>query len=107
MRLPRFRIRTLMIAVALVALLVWGAMMGIRSYVYYRLASYYETQERLSRYIFERDRENPAEARSVGVVWGSRIADFYAPLAQKYRRAMWRPWESVAPDPPAPVFGSP
>ncbi len=28
MRLPRFRVRTLMIAVGVVALLIWGAMMA-------------------------------------------------------------------------------
>ena len=46
MRLPRFRARTLMIAVGVVALLIWGAMMGTRSYVYYRLARAYGTYER-------------------------------------------------------------
>ena len=108
MRLPRFRVRTLMIAVGVVALLLWGGMIGIRSYVYYRLASWYDTQERVSRYIFERDRGNPAEARSVGVVYGPQIADFYAPLARKYRRAMWHSWIPVAPDPPrAPVWWAP
>ena len=32
MRLPRFRVRTLMIAVGVVALLIWGAMMASQSY---------------------------------------------------------------------------
>ena len=102
--LPRFRIRTLMIAVAVVALLIWGALMGTRSYVYYRFARTYGTYERQWREMAVRDRGNP---RSVAARWGRQIAEFYAPLARKYRRASWRPWMPVAPDPPAPVFGSP
>jgi hypothetical protein len=30
----RFRVRTMMAAVGVVALLIWGAMMGLRSYDY-------------------------------------------------------------------------
>src|SRR4051812_24297634 len=104
MRLPHFRVRTLMLAVGVMALLLWGAMMGTRSYVYYRLARDYGNYERSWRYIAARDRGNPLHARSVGVVWGPQIADYYAPLARKYRRAMWRPWLPVAPDPPSPMF---
>lgn len=104
MRPPRFRVRTLMIAVAAVALFGWGAMMAGRSYVYYRLATTYGTQERQWRYMAKRDRNKPG---SIAAKWGVQSADFYAPLARKYRRAMWQPWRSVAPDPPAPMFGSP
>lgn len=107
MHLPRFRVRTLMLVVALVALLIWGAMMGTRSYVYYRLASYYGQQERLWRKMAIRDRRIPARSRSVAALWGLQTADFYAPLARKYRQAMRHPWRPVAPDPPAPVFGLP
>ena len=102
MRLPRFRVRTLMIAVGVVALLVWGAIMGTRSYVYYRFARTYGTYERQWREMAVRDRGKP---RSIAAKWGPQIAEYYAPLARKYRRAMWRPWMPVAPDPPAPVFG--
>jgi hypothetical protein len=105
MRLPRFRVRTLMLAVGVVALLIWGAMLGTRSYVYYRLATTYGTYERQWREMHVRDRGILTRARSIAVKWGPQIAEFYAPLAQKYRRAMWRPWMPVAPDPPAPVFG--
>ncbi len=42
--------------------------------------------------------------REVGAVYGPQIAEYYAPLAEKYRRAMWRPWMPVAPDPHAPGF---
>jgi hypothetical protein len=104
MRLPRFRVRTLMLAVGVVALLVWGAMMGTRSYDYYRLARFYSSQERGWREGAARARGNPSEARTVEAVYGKQNADYYAPLAEKYRRAMWRPWMPVAPDPHAPGY---
>lgn len=93
-----------MIAVGVVALLFWGAMMGTRSYVYYRLARTYGAYERQWGEMAVRDR-GLKRTRSVAVKWGPRIAEHYAPLARKYRRAMWHPWMPVAPDPPAPVFG--
>ena len=102
MRLLRFRVRTLMIAVGVVALLLWGATTGTRSYVYYGLATDYGRYERQWREMAARDRGVP---RSVAAKWGPQIAEYYAPLARKYRRAMWHPWEPVSPDPPAPVFG--
>ena len=107
MRMRCFRVRTLMLAVGVAALLIWGAMIGTRAYVYDKLATYYGDQERGWREIAARDRVIPSRARTVGVVYGPKVAEYYAPLALKYRRAMWRPWIAVAPDPPAPVFGSP
>jgi hypothetical protein len=104
MRLPRFRVRTLMLAVGVVALLLWGAMMGTRSYVYYRRARFYSFEERGWRESAARARGNPSRARTVGAVYGPQIAEYYAPLAEKYRRATWRPWMPVAPDPHAPGF---
>lgn len=104
MRLPRFRVRTLMAIVGVVALLLWGSMMGVRSYNYYRLATTYAAYERGWRELAARGRIDPTRSRSVGTVYGEPIADYYAPLARKYRQAVWRPWTPVAPDPPAPVF---
>lgn len=96
MRLPSFRVRTLMIAVSVVALLVWGAMMGWRSYNYYTLARGYGAQEYGWRSIAGRDR------------WDAKFAtectEYFAQLTRKYRRAMWRPWLPVAPDPHAPGY---
>jgi hypothetical protein len=96
MRLPRFRVRTLMLAVGVVALLVWGAMMGTRSYDYYRRARLFGAEERGWR-------ESTARGRWPVEV-GSQCADYYAQLSRKYRRAMWRPWMPVAPDPHAPGY---
>jgi hypothetical protein len=96
MRMPRFRVRTLMLAVGLVAVLVWAAMMGSRSYDYYRRARFCSFAERGWR-------ESTARGRWRREI-GSECADYYAQLASKYRRAMWRPWMPVAPDPHAPGF---
>jgi hypothetical protein len=85
-----------MMAVGVVALVVWGAMMGTRSYDYYRRAREYGTYERGWRQTAARDRE--------WAEFGSRCAEYYAQLAGKYRRAMWCPWMPVAPDPHAPGF---
>jgi hypothetical protein len=96
MRLLRFRVRTLMIAVSVVALVVWGAMMGTQSYDYYRRASEYGAHERGWRDIAARKRQREE--------FSSQCADYYEQLARKYRRAMWRPWMPVAPDPHAPGY---
>jgi hypothetical protein len=94
MRVPRFRVRTLMAAVGLMAALFWAAMMGLRSYVYYRLASNYSLEERVWRESTARGDWRPEV--------GSECADYFAQLAGKYRGAMWRPWQPVASDPLAP-----
>jgi hypothetical protein len=96
MKPPRFRLRMLMLAVAVVALLVWSAMMGLRSYEYFRRAREYGTQERGWR---ESAARNPGMAE-----FGSQCAEYFAELSRKYRRAMWRPWSPVPPDPHAPGY---
>ncbi len=88
---PHFRIRTLTAVVGVVALLIWGAMMGPRSYDYYRRARAYETKERGWR-------ESTARSCWRAEV-GSRCAEYYAELTRKYSRAIWRLWLSVAPNP--------
>jgi hypothetical protein len=103
----RLRVRTLLRVVALVALVLGGGQMAWRAYVYGRLAREYAFMERNWRQMAVRDRADPARSRSVSAVYGLDIADYYAPLAAKYRRARWRPWARVAPDPPAPVYGKP
>jgi hypothetical protein len=97
MPVARFRVRTLMAAVGVVALLVWGAMMGSRSYDYYRRSREYGAQERGWRELATRGPHPWKQFRS-------ECAEYFAQLTAKYRRAMWRPWLPVAPDPPAPGF---
>ena len=96
--MPRFRVRTLMVAVGLVALLLWGAMMGMRSYVYYKRASDFGAQERGWREIAAR--ADPPEWRQ----FHADCVRYFAALSAKYRRAMWYPWLPVAPDPHAPGY---
>ncbi len=96
MRLPHFRVRTLMVVVGVAALLIWGAMMGSQSYDYLRRASEYGTQERGWR-------ESVADGR-LPREFSSQCVAYFAQMARKYRRAMWRPWMPVAPDPHAPGY---
>jgi hypothetical protein len=98
MRLPHFRVRTLMIAVLVVALLLWGSMMGARSYDYYRLAREYGGRESGWREIADRP-DQPG-----GPEFRLRCVEYFAQLTRKYRRAMWRPWMPVAPDTHAPGY---
>lgn len=95
MRTMRFRLRTLMAAVGVVAFLIWGTM-GLRSYDYYRRASFYAFQEYGWRET-SISGQFPADARS-------ERAEYYAQLTRKYRRAMRCPWMPVAPDPHAPGY---
>lgn len=132
MRLPRFRVRTLMLAVAVVALLVAGISAGLRLH---RLSGYYRAKAvdaGLRGYIesapgaqwewmvreYEKDRkifENsklPVELREEherglieARVYRDRyrnVAKHYERLRLKYERAARRPWLPIEPDPPAP-----
>ena len=94
MRPLRFRLRTLMAAVAASALLMWGVMMATRSYGYYQLATDCSVQESGWRSTAARNR---SWAKS-----GPKIADWYAQLAHNYRHAMWHPWIPAPPEPPLP-----
>jgi hypothetical protein len=96
MRTMRFRVRTLMEAVGVVALFIWGPLMGLRSYDYYRRATFYASQEHAWRESAARDRLRAHAC--------SECAEYFAQLTRKYRRAMWRPWMPVAPDPHAPGY---
>jgi hypothetical protein len=99
MRLPHLRVRTYMLLVGVVALLVWGTMIGMRWYEYYRRARIYSFQERHWRENAQRDLRL-ANKRTIAARWGLQTANYYARLVQKYRRAMWRPWISVEFEPP-------
>ncbi len=84
MRLPRLRVRTYMLLVGVVALLVWGTMIGVRWYTYYRFARIYSFQERSWRENAQRDLSQ-GNTRTVEVRWGLQTADYYAGLVRKYR----------------------
>ncbi len=94
MRMARFRVRTLMMAVALAALLVWAAMMVPRSLDYRRRSAEYGKQGRAwARFADEGDFPRK---------FCLECAAYFEVLEAKYRRSAWRPWEAVAPDHDAP-----
>jgi hypothetical protein len=93
--MPRYRVRTLMAAVGVVAIVIWGAMMGFRSYDYYRLARQYSANEYGWGQI-------AARRQGKDKTFAAECSEYFARLTAKYRRAMWRPWLPVAPDPFAP-----
>jgi hypothetical protein len=80
------RTRTLLIAVALAAVLLMGA----RAYVYYRLATIYGTYEIWLH-------EGARTPQSFEAVGGPEAIKYCETLAREYRRAMWCPWLSVTP----------
>ena len=98
MRQPRLRVRTYMMLVGVVALLVWTAMTGLRWYDYSRR----EDLQHAERHYRERSQRDLAQGntRTIEARWGLQIADHYASLVRKYRRATRRPWISVEYEPP-------
>jgi hypothetical protein len=94
MRLPSFRVRTLMVMVVVASLLISGLMMGSRSYDYYGRARKYAQQA-------SGWRENAAREKW-DAKFSSECIEYFDGLTRKYRRAMWRPWLTVEPDPWAP-----
>ena len=105
MKLPNYRVRTLMMAVVMVALLMWGTRLGWRAFQYDQTFRYCSQQERGWRSIAGR---RQAELAIVGKAdpamakFAAECAEYYAGLTQKYDQARWRPWMKVPPDPPAP-----
>jgi hypothetical protein len=91
MRLPRLKVRTLMIVVALVALLIGATVESRRLYA---LSWHY--------YLKSLDAEaNEYRASNNQLLPSYKTrSDHYARLIRKYRHAASHPWESVPPDPP-------
>ena len=85
-----------MIIVLAVALLIWGTTMASRSYAYYRRSREFGPQERGWRQIAARGGPDAKFA--------SECTECFVQLTTKYRRATWRPWLPVVPDPHAPGF---
>ena len=110
LRRPRFRLRTLLVAVAVAALVLGAGMMRLRQLFLRRTAAYHEQVERLQaakvRAIEDLARaattpEGAAQVRA-DAVFEARIGGYHARLKQKYRRLSDRPWLLVPPDPPPP-----
>ena len=89
MRLPRFRLRTLVVAVAGLAVAVAMASLSIRSAAYSQLAEYHRVEAFRSSY--------------PGALNGPARLARHLELHSKYERAARYPWLPVAPDPPPPL----
>ena len=92
MRPPRFRLRTLMIAVAVAGLVFGGSRMRQRQERFEQLAADHAAESRRYRLPFAR----------VGGPYLSPMADWHWKMAEKYRRATRYPFLPVEPDPPSP-----
>ncbi len=95
MRLPQTRTRTLMLAVAAVAFLLWGGRLAVLSFRYVGLANQYGQHAVGWRSIAGRKQDGMAK-------FAVACADYFEGLESKYRRASLMPWRGVEPDPPAP-----
>lgn len=108
MQIPRvrFRLRTSLLVVALLAVLMGGAKLKQRHDEHLRVAASHAVQVqrcRLDALVYA-DR---AEGSCVTGEWWltlsayqNRLATYHAGLEAKYRRAAARPWVAVPPDPP-------
>jgi hypothetical protein len=110
MSTPRFRLRTLLIAVAVVGVVLGAGMMRRRRSILHEKAAHHRAigrrQAAKVRGIEELARaattaREAAETRADARV-EARIGEYHAALARKYQRAAARPWLPVAPDPPPP-----
>ena len=90
MRLPTYRVRTLMMAFVLVALLMWGTRLGWRAFQYDQTFRYCSQQERGWLSIAVRRQADLAIAGKAdpGMAnFAAKCAEYYAGLRQKYRQA--------------------
>ncbi len=88
----RFTVRRLMVAVAIIALILWSMRMYQLSREYRIRAEDYRSHGHNAAVIYYRTNRS----------WGYRLRDHYWRLSEKYDRAARYPWLRVAPDPPEP-----
>jgi hypothetical protein len=108
MRLPRYRLRTLFIAVA-VAALGMGTIVGLarRRESYLRHAAHHRELSNDARlYAMYIDRRylhwGPSEPERAEMAAYERRGDYHAALQAKYEHAARYPWLPVEPDRPEP-----
>ena len=106
MRFPRMTTRRLMIAVAVVAIGLYGTIISWRLAVYRQRAALYGQLANVSREfarlppnaVIPKGNGGFARTGRTAAIW----ADHYAALSRKYNQASAHPWLSVEPDPPPP-----
>jgi hypothetical protein len=104
MKLPRFTVRRLMVAVAVVAALLWSSMLALRSLEYHRLAIDHQAIRVLLSAEIISLTEQADEAKSKGNPTSKLLFDIgerkkalieETRAASLYRERMWRPWHPI------------
>lgn len=109
MRLPRFTVRTMIVVVAASAIACFAEQMARTSLDRQRIAEFHSATAGSHSWFCaglpstDEQRRQLKDARDR---WArsrhGRMARYHSALATKYRRAVFRPWIPVAPDPPPP-----
>jgi hypothetical protein len=115
MPLPRYRLRTLMLAVAAVAVFGAAARMAVLRSRYLTIARWRADDAAEARHLarFWDDQAERAAAEGWGSAEGIAFdraqaasararAAWNARVSRNYERAAYHPWQSVGPDPPMP-----
>jgi hypothetical protein len=104
MHFPKFRLRSMMILVAVFALGIWAAVMvRLRGDYLSRAAQHTAHEQSYRRTSHIRFAESfPAEDRQELLLMRARLADFHDEMRRKWERAASRPWMPVSPDPDSP-----
>ena len=90
--LPRFRLRTLMVAVAIMGLACGGEAMRRRRAAFLARAEWHEGRSLDPGLIFTKE----------GDLLAAKPWAYHRDMAAKYEQAASRPWLPVPPDPPEP-----
>jgi hypothetical protein len=106
MRLPRFSVRRLMVAVAMVGVIL-ATILGVerRRVAFQRLRWWYQGQASVyysKKFDAERNTLESNRRSTDTVSELQLLEDYYWAMAGKYELAADRPWLPVAPDPPKP-----
>ncbi len=106
---PRFTVRRMMVAVAILGLVVSVGIFSARRQSFAIMARDYANMETAAR-LFEKDFPGPFSLYVVRMidtekgfvqVKGQKVA-YYAQMKEKYERAARFPWLSIGADPPEP-----
>lgn len=100
--MPKFRVRTLAIVVAVAAIVLAAFLLVARSRAYLGRSAQYRVLEAWYRASAEGWSSGSKPSPEVSEAC-REAADRYARLSQKYGRAAGRPWLAVEPDPPRVV----
>jgi hypothetical protein len=90
---PRFTVRRLMVAVAIV-----GGVLGLLSWSRTRVVNF----RRLADHHGRLSRELQQTREGYTCTFGTPRSDYHRVMEAKYLRAAEHPWSPVAPDPPEP-----